>query len=144
MKRILSLAIAFIFVTTLAGCGRQEKAKDEIFNLVEQNYDALVKACQANDVDALYAIKGVEEIAFRDNYVVVYCMGMGIAPSSQDYGFYYSRENRPAAVDCNLRILCETEDLKPEGNGYEYFDKGYNCFYTEHIRGNIYFYSAVY
>ena len=72
---------------------------------------------------------------------MAFCKGTGIAPSSQDYGFYYSEENLPVAV-FDGQILCATAELVKEGSGYQYVDSGYNVFYTEHIKGNLYFYSA--
>lgn len=143
MKRIIAFLLLFSFVFMLAGCQTHEKAKKEIFNLVEENYDAIMKACQEKDADALYNIDGITEVDIVDGYVLVFCKGAGIAPSSQDYGFYYSEENLPVAVDCNLDILCDTEDLTSKGNGYQYMDMG-NIFYTEHIKENLYFYSNAY
>ena len=82
-----------------------------------------------------YAPKTIQRILFAD------CGCCGIAPSSQYYGFYYSEENLPVAV-FGGEILCGTADLTEQGNGYRYLDSGFNEFYTEHIKGNIYFYSA--
>ena len=140
MKRIISIVIALIFVCSIVGCKRQENAKNRIFNLVEKNYDAIVTACEKKDAAALLKINGIAEVDIVDGYVLVYCMGAGIAPSSQEYGFYFTEENRPVGVFDGY-IACNTEDLVPDGNGYMYYDSGYNAFYTEHIKGNIYFYS---
>ena len=127
---------------TFTGCGSKESKKD-IFNLVENNYDAILKACDEKDKEALLAINGVTQVNIVDGYVIVYCKGAGIAPSSHDYGFYYSTENTPITVDCNLGIVRKASDLTPEGNGYQCVVSG-NTFYTEHIKGNIYFYSNTY
>ncbi len=131
-------------VLFLTGCLNRKAAKAKIFRLVEKNYDLIAEACEKEDEAALCALDGVAEVKIRDGYVVVYCMGGGIAPSSQDYGFYYSEENLPVAIDCNEEILCETGDLMPAGKGYQYRDSGNNVFYTELIRGNIYLYSTSY
>ena len=144
MKRILWLAAALAGVFLLTSCRGKEAARSEIFGLVEKNYDLIAEACENKDVSALSAIDGVAEIEIHDGYIVAYCMGGGIAPSSQDYGFYYSEDNQPAAIDCNEDILCDAGDLKPKGKGYQYRDSGQNVFYTEHIIGNIYFYSTAY
>ena len=140
MKRIFSIVITLAFIFSLAACNRQEKAKNKIFDLVEENYDAIVEACKNKDADALSNINGITRVNIVDGYVLVYCMGAGIAPSSQEYGFYYTEENRPVGIFDGY-IACNTEDLVPDGNGYMYYDSGYNAFYTEHIKGNIYFYS---
>ena len=142
MKRLLAFVLLAVFVFSLTGCSAK-KAKSDIFNLVENNYDEIVAACENKDSEALLAIDGVTQVNIVDGYVLVYCKGAGIAPSSQDYGFYYSEENSPVAVDCNLDILRKAEDLTPKGNGYQCIVSG-NSFYTEHIKGKIYFYSTAY
>ena len=142
MKRILAFMLVVVFIFALSGCGGEESKKD-IFNIVEKNYDAIVTACENKDKEALLAINGISQVEIVDGYVIVYCKGAGIAPSSQDYGFYYSEKNLPITVDCNLDVVCYTEDLSAKGNGYQCIVSG-NIFYTEHIKGNIYFYSNAY
>jgi len=143
MKRMFALVTAVCIALLLAGCQRGERAKQEIFRLVEENYEAIVQACQARDAEALQRIVTDADVKVHEGHVVVYCTGGGIAPSSQDYGFYYARENIPAVVDCNEEILCTGADLTPKGEGYQYIFYG-NVFYTECIRGNLYFYSTSY
>ena len=142
MKRLLAFVLLAVFVFSLTGCSAKN-AKSDIFNLVENNYDEIVTACENKDSEALLAIDGVTQVNIVDGYVLVYCKGAGIAPSSQDYGFYYSEDNSPVTVDCNLGIVCYAADLSPEGDGYQCIVSG-NTFYTEHIKGNIYFYSNAY
>ena len=142
MKRLLAFVLFAVFVFSLTGCSAKN-AKSDIFNLVENNYDEIVAACENKDSEALLAIDGVTQVNIVDGYVLVYCKGAGIATSSQDYGFYYSEDNSPVTVDCNLGIVCYAADLSPEGDGYQCIVSG-NTFYTEHIKGNIYFYSNAY
>ena len=142
MKRILAFVLVVVFVFALSGCGAKESKKD-IFNIVEKNYDAIVTACENKREEALLAIDGITQVNIVDGYVLVYCKGAGIAPSSQDYGFYYTEENIPVGVGCNLNIVCYRDTMQPKGNGYEGIIN-YNTFYTEHIKGNIYFYSNAY
>ena len=142
MKRLLAFVLLAVFVFSLTGCSAKN-AKSDIFNLVENNYDEIVAACENKDSEALLAIDGVTQVNIVDGYVLVYCKGAGIAPSSQDYGFYYSEDNSPVTVDCNLGVVCYAADLSPEGDGYQCIVSG-NTFYTEHIKGNIYFYSNAY
>ena len=142
MKRLLAFVLLAVFVFSLTGCSAKN-AKSDIFNLVENNYDEIVAACENKDSEALLAIDGVTQVNIVDGYVLVYCKGAGIAPSSQDYGFYYSEDNSPVTVDCNLGIVCYAADLSPEGDGYQCIVSG-NTFYTEHIKGNIFFYSNAY
>ena len=142
MKKIFAFILAIFLVFTFVGCGAK-KSKKNIFSLVENNYDTILKACEEKDKDTLLAINGITDVNIVDGYVIVYCKGAGIAPSSQDYGFYYSTENSPITVGCNLGIVRKANDLTPDGNGYQCVVQG-NTFYTEHIKGNIYFYSNAY
>ena len=142
MKRILAFVLVVVFVFALSGCGAKESKKD-IFNIVEKNYDAIVTACENKREEALLAIDGITQVNIVDGYVLVYCKGAGIAPSSQDYGFYYTEENIPVGVGCSLDIVCYRDTMQSKGNGYE-GTVDYNTFYTEHIKGNIYFYSNAY
>ena len=142
MKRIITFILLAAFAVILAGCAAKEP-KQAVFHLIENNYDAIVTACENKDEEALLAIDGITKVNIIDGYVLAYCKGAGIAPSSQDYGFYYSEDNSPVTVDCNLGIVCYAADLSPEGDGYQCIVSG-NTFYTEHIKGNIYFYSNAY
>ena len=142
MKKIYAFILAISLVFTFVGCGAKEANKD-IFSLVENNYDIIVEACEKKDKDALLAINGVTDVNIVDGYVIVYCKGAGIAPSSQDYGFYYTEENIPVGVGCSLDIMCYRNTMQSKGNGYE-GTVNYNTFYTEQIKGNIYFYSNAY
>lgn len=144
MKRFLSLIAVFALVFSLAGCRSERAIKKDIFKFVENNYDLIVEYCVAEDATALCAFEEIEKVNIVDGYVIVYCEGHGIVSSSQDYGFYYSAENRPVAVNCNLDIICKTGGLTPEGRGYQYISNSYDVFYTEHITGNIYFFSTSY
>ena len=142
MKKILTFILIVFLIFTLAGCRAKESKKD-IFNLVERNYDTIVVACENKDVEALLAINGIEDVDIVDGYVLIYCKGAGLAPSSQDYGFYYSEENLPVGV-FDGQIVCSNSELVEYKNGYRYLDSGFNEFYTERIKGNIYFYSAAF
>lgn len=142
MKRILAFVLVVTIAFMLAGCGASEP-KEDVFNIVEKNYDTILTACEEKDIDALLAIKGITKVNIIDGYVIVFCEAKGISVSSQDYGFYYSAENSMITVDCNQDIVCGAEALSPEGNGYQCVVSG-NTFYTEHIKGNIYFYSNAY
>ena len=141
MKKIALLITVFALIICFAACGIDHKG--EIFTLVEENYDTIVTACQNRDKDALLAIDGVSEVKFAVGYVIVYCHGAGIASSSQDYGFYYAENNIPVGIDCSLSIICYRDTMVPKGNGYE-GTVDHNTFYTEQIKGNIYFYSNAY
>ena len=142
MKRIVAFVSIAALVVVFAGCSANDSKKD-VFALVENNYDEIVAACENKDSEALLAIDGITQVNIVDGYVLVYCKGAGIAPSSQDYGFYYTEENIPVGVCCNLDIVCSRDTMQSKGNGYE-GTVNYDTFYTEQIKGNIYFYSNAY
>ena len=141
MKKILAFLCVLCFSFSLVGCGNTPK--ENAFRLVEKKYDSILEACIAEDVEALLSMKGISKVNVVDGYIIVFCKGEGISVSSQDYGFYYSAENHPITVDCNQNIVCGIEELTPKGNGFECVVSG-NTFYTEPIKGNIYFYSNAY
>lgn len=141
MKKIFVFLCVLCFSFSLVGCGNTPK--ETIVRLVEKKYDAILEACIAEDVEALLSMKGISKVNVVDGYVIVFCKGEGISVSSQDYGFYYSAENSPITVGCNQGIVCGMEGLTPKGNGFEYVASG-NSFYTEPIKGHIYFYSNAY
>ena len=141
MKRVPVLLFMLSLAFSMVGCHNQQSARRDILALVEKNYETIVAACENKDVDTLYAIDGIDQVDIIDGYVLIFCEGYGIAPSSQYYGFYYSEENQPVAV-FDGHILCDTTELIEEGKGYQYTDSGNNVFYTENMKGNLYFYSA--
>ena len=143
MRKTLLFILVLIFLFSFVGCQNQKAIQQEVVDYVEKNYDLLVEYCSAGNTAALSALDMVEKVAVTDGYILVYCKGSGIAPSSQDYGFYYSADHLPVAIDCNLDIICSSENLTPEGVGYQYVHNG-NVFYTEHILGNLYLYSNAY
>ena len=93
--------------------------QDSVDHIGIWNYDTILNACKEKDKAALLAINGVSEVNIVSGYVIVYCKGAGIAPSSQDYGFYYTEENIPVGIGCNLDIVCKMNTTKPIDNGYE-------------------------
>ncbi len=141
MKKLFAFILAVCLTAFFAGCGKTPK--QEVFNLVEKKYDAIIKACEDKDVNALLTIKGITKVNVTDGYVIVFCKAEGISVSSQDYGFYYSEENSPVTIDCNQQTVSAVDGLTSEGEGFQCVVSG-NIFYTEHIKGNIYFYSNAY
>ena len=139
MKRIILFITVFAIVFVFTGCRSKEVIKKDIFKLVEENYDTILTACKNKDADALYAIDGIEKVNIVEGYILVYCEGHGIAPSSQDYGFYYSEDNQIVGITYGMGIGCQKQEMAPEGNGYGGTTGGVT-YYTEHIEGNIYFY----
>ena len=78
MRKALIFVLVLIIMLPLNACGKAENEKQNIFTLVENNYDAIVQACESKDADALLAIGDIKDVDFADDYVFVYCKGYGI------------------------------------------------------------------
>ena len=90
--------------------------------------------------------KPIANIGIDNGIIIFDCGGKGIAPSSQDYTFYYSPSGNPYAVSvlAGGNIVCEPSQMEEDGEGYKYIDDGYNIFYTQEITDKLYFCEAQY
>ena len=113
--------------------------KKNIVGLVEENKEILIEAISTGNYEKIYDIKAIKDITINDDCVVFYCKGRGIAPSSQEYGFYYSKNNLPIAIFDGKPIHYFENDVAV-GEGREYVDNSYNSFYTEKIIESFYYY----
>lgn len=116
-------------------------SKDQIFSLVQEHHDFLLQCITDNDPDRAKEVTGIKSIrSEKDEYVEFYCGGSGLVPSSSYYGFYYSPDGLPLAVD-----VTQTEDLTPAGGGFGWEEpEGDNWYYTEQIMENWYYYESHY
>ncbi len=133
-----------LFVVMMAGGSSDALSKDQIFSLVQEHHDFLFRCITDNDPDRAKEVTGIQEIHVeKDAYVEFYCGGSGLVPSSSYYGFYYSPDDLPLAVDVTV-----TENLRPEGNGFGWKQSGGldgdNWYYTERIMENWYYYESHY
>ena len=135
--RIILVTAAIIFC--LFSCRKGNNKKQEIFELVINNEALLREAVRTGEYNEVYEINGISEIIVNEGYTVFYCSGGGIAPSSQEYGFYYSAENKPMAIFDGVAV-CRPEDMKEKNDTYEYLDDSYNIYHAENIIGNFYYY----
>ena len=115
-------------------------SKKEIFELVNENYTLIIDDINKNDFTDTEKLKGVKEVYSDTDVIDVYCGGTGIAPSSQDYGFYYTEDDLPKAIWCGTKY-CDESLLVEDGDGYS-TDFQHNYYYTEKIRDNFYYYEA--
>lgn len=116
-------------------------SKDQIFSLVQDHHDFLLHCITDNEPDRAKEVTGIQNVLVEINaYVEFYCGGSGLVPSSSYYGFYYSPDDLPLAVD-----VTRTENLRPEGNGFGWEEPGGdNWYYTERIMENWYYYESHY
>ena len=116
-------------------------SKDQIFSLVQEHHDFLLQCITDNDPDRAKEVTGIKSVrSEKDEYVEFYCGGSGLVPSSSYYGFYYSPDGLPLAVD-----VTQTEDLTPAGGGFGWEEpEGDNWYYTEQIMENWYYYESHY
>jgi len=114
-------------------------SKDEIFDVVNKNYDVIIDDIQKGEFTKTEEIKGIEKISVHDGVVEFHCGTKGISVSGAEYGFYYTEDDLPK-VSFLPYVLFDEEDLVPKDNGY-CFDK-YDYYYTEKIVDNIYYYES--
>ena len=155
MKKGLSLLLAVIMVFTLSGCsdilgsvvflllvatGDDSADKDEVFEFVCENEEALLKAIEDEDFTAFENKGFIKDIDKDDSVVDFSCGGAGVGSGTSYVGFYYTPDNDMTAVWCAPSSL---DSLFPCGNGFEWWeDHGDNHYYTEHICGSFYYYEA--
>lgn len=130
-----------IFAAAMAGGNSDALSKDQVFFLVQENHDFLLQCITDNDSDRAKEVTGIQSVRIeKDAYVEFYCGGSGLVPSSNYYGFYYSPDDIPLAVDVTL-----TENLNPQGDGFGWEEPdGDNWYYTERIMENWYYYESHY
>ncbi len=130
-----------VFAAMLAGGNSDALSKDQIFSLVQDHHEFLLQCITDNDPDRAKEVTGIQSVRIeKDVYVEFYCGGSGLVPSSSYYGFYYSPDGVPLAVDVTL-----TENLAQEGGGFGWEEPdGDNWYYTERIMDNWYYYESHY
>ncbi|MBR4331536.1 MAG: hypothetical protein IKP72_02555 [Clostridia bacterium] len=135
----LFLFIAIWFIASLAP---DNLSKNQIFSAVRENQAFLLDCVAGSDPEQAKQIKGVQSVRYDadEDYYEFYCGGAGIVPASSYYGFYYSPQDAPLAVDAT-----QTENLSPVQGGYGWREtKGDNSYYTERIMENWYYYESHY
>ena len=86
--------------------------------------------------------KLIREISRHDGGVSFFCGGSGFGSSTSYYGFYYSFDGAPKDYWCGT-IFGSSELLKPDGVGFSIkYSNDDNCYYTEKIMDNFYYYEA--
>ncbi len=136
---IVLLIVLMVFIVNKCSTMTDSGIKKNIIGIVEDNKESLIEAVSTGNYEIIYDIKGIENITINDDSIVFYCTGKGIAPSSQEYGFYYSKTNLPIAI-FDGRPVHYFENGVAIGEGCEYVDNSYNSFYTEKIIEYFYYY----
>ena len=139
-KVILSVVILAISVFVVKNIFFDKSHKEQIFEMVNNNAQTLISDVAKQDFSESMAIRGIEDVSVLEEGVDFYCGGKGIAPSSQDYGFYYTEDDLPKAIWCGVKY-CDDSLLVKDGDGYS-TDYQHNYYYTEKIRDNFYYYEA--
>lgn len=97
-----------------------------------------------NDIlDKILNGNPVEDIAIDGDVIIFNCGGEGIVPSSQDYCFYYSEDDELFGIAID-EIICSSDKMEPDGDGFLYTDSSYNTHYTEKITDNFYYCKSAY
>lgn len=142
MKRALFVVGMLAFLVVLAGCGSPQARRNQVFQLVEENYETLCSDVEQWNFDRSRAIEGIESVEPDEGgsaFVEYDCGGSGFGSSTAYWGFYYS------ANDDLTHIWCANEPLLPSGDGFLYQQEdGDNRYYTEKIAEHFYYYEAAY
>lgn len=156
MKKIICLLLVLCTLFSLSGCserilgsalflflvatGDDSADKDDVFEFVCENEEALLKAIENGDVSAFENKGFIKDIDADEAVVDFSCGGAGVGSGTSYVGFYYTAENDMTAVWC---APSSARTLTPSGNGFEWQEtNGDNRYYTEHICGNFYYYEA--
>ena len=147
----LPLRVLLNYGEEIVGVGNSkiDKYTDDVDGLYAEikNNSAKKRVEISDDVFAeLLDGSPVIHIGIDNDMIIFDCGGKGIAPSSQDYTFYYSPNGKPYAVSvlAGGNIVCEPSQMEKDGEGYKYIDDGYNIFYTQEITDKLYFCEAQY
>ena len=117
-------------------------SKKEIFKLVNDNYAIILDDIKEKDFTDTEKLKGVKEVDSDTEIIDVYCGGTGLGSATSYYGFYYSPDGLPKDSWCGTSFG-SLEQLKPDGDGFSIkYSNDDNCYYTEKIRDNFYYYEA--
>ena len=86
--------------------------------------------------------KLIREISRHEGGVSFFCGGRGFGSATSYYGFYYSFDGTPKDYWCGTSFG-SPEQLKPDGDGFSIkYSNDDNCYYTEKIMDNFYYYEA--
>jgi len=156
MKKLLCVLLVLCMLVSLSGCaekvlgsalflflaatGDDSADKEDIFEFVLKNEEALLKAIENEDFSSVENKGLIKDIDTDEAVVDFSCGGAGVGSGTSYVGFYYTAENNMAAVWC---APSSVSSLTPSGNGFDWQEKnGDNRYYTEHICGNFYYYEA--
>lgn len=147
----LPLRVSLNYGEKIVGVGNSkiDKYTDDVDGLyVEIKKNSAKKRVEISDDVLARLLEGspVIHIGIDNDIIIFDCGGKGIAPSSQDYTFYYSPNDKPYAVSvlAGGNIVCEPSQMEADGEGYKYIDDEYNIFYTQKITDKLYFCEAQY
>ncbi len=137
---ILIVAVSAITFFLAKNIFFDKSIKEQIFEIVNDNAQTILSDIAEHDFTDSMSIGKIEDVSVLEQGVDFYCGGKGIAPSSQDYGFYYTEDDLPKAIWCGVKY-CDDSLLIEDGDGYS-TDYQHNYYYTEKIRDNFYYYEA--
>ena len=137
---ILGVVVLIIAVISAKNIFFDKSIKEQIFEIANDNAQTIMDDIEEQNFAESMRIGNIEEIRVLEQGIDFYCGGKGIAPSSQDYGFYYTKDDLPKAIWCGTKY-CDESLLVEDGNGYS-TDFQHNYYYTEKIRDNFYYYEA--
>ena len=137
---ILSILVLVITILLVKNIFFNKSIKEQIFDTVNDNAQTILTDIEEHNFADSMNIGKIEDVTVLEQGIDFYCGGKGIAPSSQDYGFYYTEDDLPKAIWCGVKY-CDDSLLVEDGDGYS-TDYQHNYYYTEKIRDNFYYYEV--
>ena len=137
-RSVFLILVSLLCILSLAGCSKTERKKAQIIRMVTENRETLMQDIADWDFTDSDSIEGIEFVNLMKPYEVYDCGGHGIAPSSTEYGFYYSPDDRPLGAFENI-IFSTGKGLSKDGTGYSGNFSG-NRYYTEKICDGLWYY----
>ena len=137
---ILIIVLLVIAIFLIKNIFFNKSTKEQIFEIVNDNVQTILSDIKEQAFSDSLTIKKIEDVTILEQGIDFYCGGKGIAPSSQEYGFYYTEDDLPKAIWCGVKY-CDDSLLVEDGKGYS-TNYQHNYYYTEKIRDNFYYYEA--
>ena len=139
---LLVIVVVVSFMMWFSNMIDDSLSKKEIFKLVKDNYSIILDDIEEKDFSDTEKLKGVQEVYSDTEIVDVYCGGSGFGSATSYYGFYYSPDGLPKDSWCGSSFG-RAEQLKPDGKGFSIkYSNDDNCYYTEKIRDDFFYYEA--
>lgn len=136
---LVILCVAAIFMLT--ACGNRPTTKERVLAVFDGQEELILEKIansRADDEVEWDDLEGVIRVHTYSNGIIEFeCIAEGLMTAGVYAGFYYSPDDEPDSDS----VSWLHGELVQDGNGYSYRN-GDDCYYTERICENFYYYNA--